>query len=196
MAGKWKIAKAFGEAAAKRAKKGKGIPESVEGAALKHVDFSTNKPFDDIGRAFNEGVNHGNRESWTVRYGSDNGKTAVERFNTEEEARKFYDDHYGADGIDFLEEPALESGAKPRSNQLQKDFDEAFDEAAENHGYKKWREESKDMPLNDGFGGDLHDVNREDAVQRSREEIIKALQQNTDRDVTDVLRDFGYIFEE
>lgn len=52
------------------------------------------------------------------------------------------------------------------------------------------------MPLNDGFGGDLHDINREDAVQRSREEIIKALQQNTDRDVTDVLRDFGYIFEE
>lgn len=79
---------------------------------------------------------------------------------------------------------------------LNTEFDKAFDEAAENHGYKKWREESKDMPLNDGFGGDLHDVNREDAVQRSREEIIKALQQNTDRDVTDVLRDFGYIFEE
>lgn len=133
MAGKWKIAKAFGEAAAKMAKKGKGIPESVEGAALEHVDFSTNKPFDDVGRAFNEGVNRGNRESWTVRYGSDNGKTAVERFNTEEEARKFYDDHYGADGIDFLEEPALESGAKPRSNQLQKDFDEAFDEAVKTH---------------------------------------------------------------
>lgn len=80
--------------------------------------------------------------------------------------------------------------------RLTEEFGKALDEAAENHGYKKWREESKDMPLDDGFKGDLHDVNREDAVQRSREEIIKALQQNTDRDVTDVLRDFGYIFEE
>lgn len=56
-------------------------------------------------------------------------------------------------------------------NRLKADFERAFDEAAENHGYK-------------------------DAVQRSREEIIKALQQNADRDVTDVLRDFGYIFDE
>lgn len=79
---------------------------------------------------------------------------------------------------------------------LKRDFERAFDEAAENHGYKKWKEESKDMPVDDGFKGDLHDINREDAVQRSREEIIKALQQNTDRDVTDVLRDFGYIIEE
>lgn len=85
---------------------------------------------------------------------------------------------------------------KLSDERLAEDFDKALDEAAENHGYKKWRDESKDMPANDGFGGSLHDVNREDAVQRSREEIIKALQQNTDRDVTDVLRDFGYIFEE
>ena len=85
---------------------------------------------------------------------------------------------------------------KQTDEKLKADFERAFDEAAENHGYKKWKEESKDMPLDDGFKGDLHDVNREDAVQRSREEIIKALQQNTDRDVTDVLRDFGYIIEE
>lgn len=85
---------------------------------------------------------------------------------------------------------------KLSDERLAEDFDKALDEAAENHGYKKWREESKDMPVDDGFKGDLHDINREDAVQRSREEIIKALQQNTDRDVTDVLRDFGYIIEE
>ena len=58
---------------------------------------------------------------------------------------------------------------------LQRDFERAFDEAAENHGYKKWKEESKDMPLDDGFGGDLHDVNREDAVQRAREQMIDDL---------------------
>ena len=58
---------------------------------------------------------------------------------------------------------------------LERDFEKAFDDAAEYHGYKKWREESKDMPLNDGFGGDLHDVNREDAVQRAREQMINDL---------------------
>lgn len=58
---------------------------------------------------------------------------------------------------------------------LAKDFDKALDDAAERHGYDKWREESKDMPLDDGFGGSMHDVNREDAVQRVREEMIEEL---------------------
>ena len=56
---------------------------------------------------------------------------------------------------------------------LEKDFEKAFDDAAEYHGYKKWREESKDMPLDDGFGGDMHDMNRMDAEQRVREEMIR-----------------------
>lgn len=58
---------------------------------------------------------------------------------------------------------------------LNAEFDKAFDEAAESHGYDKWRKESSDMPLNDGFKGDLHDVNREDAVQRTRERMIEDL---------------------
>lgn len=57
--------------------------------------------------------------------------------------------------------------------RLQDDFEKAFDDAAEYHGYKKWREESKDMPLDDGFGGDMHDMNRMDAEQRVREEMIR-----------------------
>lgn len=61
------------------------------------------------------------------------------------------------------------------SMRLQDDFNKEFEDAAERHGYKKWREESKDMPLDDGFGGDLHDVNREDAVQRTREQMIEDL---------------------
>lgn len=59
------------------------------------------------------------------------------------------------------------------SMRLSDNFNREFDDAAERHGYKRWREESKDMPLDDGFGGDMHDVNREDAVQRVREEMIR-----------------------
>ena len=65
--------------------------------------------------------------------------------------------------------------AEDSEKALNAEFDKAFDEAAENHGYNKWRDESKDMPANDGFGGDLHDVNREDAVQRTREQMIEDL---------------------
>lgn len=72
---------------------------------------------------------------------------------------------------------------------LQTEFEKAFDEAAENHGYKKWREESKDMPLDDGFGGDLHDVNREDAVQRAREQMIEDLKSGMP--ISDVLKKYG-----
>lgn len=116
------------------------------------------------------------RQGWREKYGFDISEPAPRNVDVSKRVDKL--------------------SAEDSEKALNTEFDKALDEAAENHGYKKWREESKDMPLNDGFGGDLHDVNREDAVQRSREKIIKALQQNTDRDVTDVLRDFGYIFEE
>lgn len=75
------------------------------------------------------------------------------------------------------------------SMRLQDDFEKAFDEAAENHGYKKWREESKNMPLDDGFGGDLHDVDRADAVQRAREQMIEDLKRGMD--ISDVLKKYG-----
>lgn len=114
----------------------------------------------------------------------------------EAEVRAFYSNPKKAGRFDQEKKEFDDLTEARMDKNLKKDFDKALDEAAENHGYKKWREESKDMPLDDGFKGDLHDINREDAVQRSREEIIKALQNNTDRDVTDVLRDFGYIFEE
>ena len=63
--------------------------------------------------------------------------------------------------------------AEESEKALNTEFDKAFDDAAEYHGYKKWREESKDMPLDDGFGGDMHDMNRMDAEQRVREEMIR-----------------------
>ena len=69
--------------------------------------------------------------------------------------------------------------------RLQDDFENAFDDAAKYHGDKKWREESKDMPLDDGFGGDMHDMNRMDAEQRVREEMIRDKQALSDDEFLD-----------
>lgn len=186
MAGNWQIAKAMMRALAN---KGKGKGGEIEKAAQSRFKKDIN-----AAAAGNDEATHRAAQEWQ-------GEIEGEIMNKEARTRA---EQQAADmpgnyeknkrDIEHFEYNDIEDKATDKA--LEDAFNEGFDAAAENHGYKKWREESKDMPLNDGFGGDLHDVNREDAVQRSREEIIKALQQNTDRDVTDVLRDFGYIFEE
>jgi hypothetical protein len=166
MANRWQMAKAFGRA-------------MMEPLKAKNAG----KVRDEVGDIAKK-LDAGPREAY--------GEGITEGFNDLGKAIQFEKKRK----IPELRERMDELSDEATDKSLQDAFKEGFDEAAENHGYKKWKEESKDMPLDDGFKGDLHDVNREDAVQRSREEIIKALQQNTDRDVTDVLRDFGYIFEE
>ena len=166
MANRWQMAKAFGRAMME--------PLKAKNAGKVRDEVG------DIARKLDVGPREAYGEGVTEGFG-DLGRTIqFEKKRKIPEIRKRMDE--------FSDEATDKS--------LQDAFEEGFEEAAENHGYKKWKEESKDMPLDDGFKGDLHDVNREDAVQRSREEIIKALQQNTDRDITDVLRDFGYIIEE
>lgn len=173
MANRWKMAKAFGRAVANKSEKSnaKQIVENVRQNKPFAID---GKPVPPEAKAYDEGYQQGLRD----------------RFDAEDIADP---NAKSTKGVDEMVDMASDADTDAA---LIKDFENALDEAAENHGYKKWREESKDMPLDDGFKGDLHDANREDAVQRSREEIIKALQNNTDRDVTDILRDFGYIFEE
>lgn len=95
------------------------------------------------------------RQGWLEKYGFDISEPAPRNVDVSKHVDKL--------------------SAEESEKALNTQFDKAFDDAAENHGYKKWREESKDMPLNDGFGGDLHDVNREDAVQRTREQMIEDL---------------------
>lgn len=166
MANRWQMAKAFGRAMME--------PLKAKNAGKVRDEVG------DIARKLDVGPREAYGEGVTEGFG-DLGRTIqFEKKRKIPEIRKRMDE--------------LSNEATDKS--LQDAFEEGFEEAAENHGYKKWKEESKDMPLDDGFSGSMHDVNREDAVQRSREEIIKALQQNTDRDVTDVLRDFGYIIEE
>lgn len=175
MANKWQMAKAFGRAAfGKNDKENPAIKAARDSYRRDLDNFVKDKDAAERAEAFNRG----NEEAWM-------------------DERSIVRDKDGRPDVKLESKDVVEARGDARlDDNLQRDFDKALDEAAENHGYKKWRDESKDMPANDGFGGSLHDVNREDAVQRSREEIIKALQQNTDRDVTDVLRDFGYIFEE
>jgi hypothetical protein len=190
MAGKWEMAKATSKKLANAFGKAVQHPEATpegrklvyESKTIKNMpgDYAPTKQDTPAQRAFKAGRYQGDenyelsRDAIDTRYDGDDRDVRKAVAGQEVDAMEDFNSDY----------------------RLKEDFDKALDEAAENHGYKKWREESKDMPANDGFGGSLHDVNREDAVQRSREEIIKALQQNTDRDVTDVLRDFGYIFEE
>ena len=224
MANRWKIAKAFGKAVGKRTGKPNKTSEMIERVAGDSDEFLEGKRrgqflkgkatdasyqamydrLDDDAKAVFDAYDMDFERS----YGPDGAyKRALEdakldAYTEVPPDRQGWLEKYGFD----ISEPAPRNvdvskridklSAEESEKTLNTEFDKAFDEAAENHGYKKWKEESKDMPVNDGFGGDLHDINREDAVQRSREEIIKALQQNTDRDVTDVLRDFGYIFEE
>lgn len=171
-----KMAEAFGELAGRNMRRGKN--SNVDAWSRNSANKSA-----DTRKAFKEGESLGSDIQGIADELADASEHGETRYNRTSD--QFYDQ---------LKE--VNQSNRGPGQSLEKDFDKAFEEAAENHGYKKWREESKDMPLDDGFKGDLHDINREDAVQRSREEIIKALQQNTDRDVTDVLRDFGYIFEE
>lgn len=96
---------------------------------------------------------------------------------------------------------AFDDLTEARMNKnLQEDFDQAFEEAVERRKAERLNEWDWDGKPENQMGDDWDYNAAKDrdaaAEQQARDEIIKALQKNTDRDVTDVLRDFGYIFEE
>lgn len=150
-----KIAEAFGELAGRNMRRGKN--SNVDAWSRNSANKSA-----DTRKAYKEGESLGS----DIQGIADELAAASERGETrfKQNSNQYYDQ---------LKE--VNQSNRGPGHSLEKDFDEAFDEAAENHGYKKWREESKNMPLDDGFDGDLHDVNREDAVQRTREQMIEDL---------------------
>lgn len=148
---KWKMAKAFG-----RAVFGKNNKENPTAKMVRDVydrdlrNYTKDKDAADRAEAFNRG----NTEAWMDERSIVRGKD-------------------GRPDVKLESQDVVEARGDARlDDELRRDFSDAFDDAAERHGYNKWREESKDMPLDDGFGGSMHDVNREDAVQRVREEMI------------------------
>lgn len=155
MANKWKMAKAFGRAVF--GKNNKETPAAKMARDVYGRDLRNyTKDKDAASRA--EAFNRGNEEAWMDERSLTRNKDGYPDVKIESQ-----------EVVDARGDAHLD-------DELQKEFNDAFDDAAERHGYDKWREESKDMPLDDGFGGDMHDINREDAVQRTREEMIDELQ--------------------
>lgn len=150
MANIYKMAKAFGRAVANKAEKSKA-KQTVENVRQNKPFAIEGKPVPPEAKAYDEGYRQG----------------LYDRFDAEDIVDP---NAKGTKGVDEMVDMASDTDT---DIALIKDFEKAFDEAAEYHGYKKWREESKDMPLDDGFGGDMHDMNRMDAEQRVREEMIR-----------------------
>ena len=64
--------------------------------------------------------------------------------------------------------------------RLHDDFKVGFEEAAERHGYKKWRDESRNQKLDDGLNGEIHNLEREGAVDDIRAQMIEDLRNKMD----------------
>lgn len=150
-----KMAEAFGELAGRNMQKGK--TSNVDAWSRNTANKSA-----DMKKAYSEGES----------LGSDLQKIAdeIEAASNRGETRKpmTSDETY-----DQLKE--VNQSNKGPGQSLEKDFEEAFDDIAEERGYKKWREGAKDSPLDDGMGGQIHDIEREGAVDDARQEMIDDL---------------------
>lgn len=91
--------------------------------------------------------------------------------------------------VNAAREGIEESRSDVKFNTLEDDMEKFIDEAAERHGYDRWRNNSGDKSLDDGFDGQMHDMDREDAEQSVREEIIKDLKSGMD--ISDVFEKWG-----
>jgi hypothetical protein len=133
------------------------------------------------------------------RYGKDpNAAGRAEAFNRGSE-EKFMDERnitVGHDGSPEVEierdERVIDQRGDARTDEnMQKELDEAFDEATERHGYDKWRKEAADKPVDDGLGGEIHNVERELTEDEVRQRMIEDLKRGAD--ISDVL-EFGHGF--
>lgn len=123
----------------------------------------------------------------------DIGKAADERMTNdllEGNDRAFAELEGEAEGKALRKNPKLNALNEVNSDKaLEDDMEKFIDEASERHGYDRWRDNSGDKPLDDGFGGQMHDMDREDAEQSVREEIIKDLKSGMD--ISDVFKKWG-----
>lgn len=63
---------------------------------------------------------------------------------------------------------------------LTKDFEDAFDDVAERHGYERWRKDAGKQQLDDKMDGEIHNLEREGAVDDVRAEMIEDLKKGLD----------------
>lgn len=69
------------------------------------------------------------------------------------------------------------------------DFEDAFKDVSEEGGYRKWRKEAGNRPLDDGMNGEIENMEREGAVMDIRESMIKDL--TSGMDVSDVIKKYS-----
>lgn len=64
--------------------------------------------------------------------------------------------------------------------RLAEDFEDAFNSAAERHGYDTWKKGSGNKPLDDGLNGEIHNLEREGAEDDIRAQMIEELKSGVD----------------
>lgn len=80
-------------------------------------------------------------------------------------------------------------GGKSTDERLGDDFEKVFEDISEDGGYKKWRKEADNRPVDDGMDGELENFEREIAVQDVRESMIEDLKSGMD--ISDVIEKYS-----
>ena len=91
-------------------------------------------------------------------------------------------DKFDSEKRDILEDELTDK-------RLEKELDEALDDIAEERGYEKWKSYAKDKPLDDGMDGDIHNLEREGAVDDVRQDMIDDLKSGMS--ISDVLEKYS-----
>lgn len=73
--------------------------------------------------------------------------------------------------------------------RLKEAFDKAFDDIAEDRGYKNWVSNKDKIPANDGLDGEINNLEREGAVDDVRAQMIEDLKNGMD--ISDVFEKYG-----
>lgn len=165
MANKWKMAAAFGRAARGNSSDAAKYARQSYGRDLRRYDKDPGAS----GRA--EAFNRGSEEKFM-------------------DERNITLDRDGKPDVEIeRDERVIDQRGDERTDEnMQKEFGNAFDEAVERHGYDKWRKEAADKPVDDGLGGEIHNVEREMTEDEVRQRMIDDLKRGAD--ISDVL-EFG-----
>lgn len=159
--GKWnpKMAEAFG-----RAVYGKNDKESPVAKMARDVYDRDLRNYrkDDDAAARAEAFRRGGAEAWM-------------------DERTLTRDAEGRPDVKLESQDVADARGEARSDEaLVKAFEDAFDDVAERHGYERWRKGAGKQQLNDGMNGEIHNLEREGAVDDIRAQMIEDLRNEMD----------------
>lgn len=116
---------------------------------------------------------------------------AMEQPGGSEKLKKVIDDIGNKPGtsVEVEYKAGRDIGGKSTDERLGDDFEEVFKDISEDGGYKKWRKDAGDRPIDDGMDGKLENFERETAVQDVRESMIEDLKSGMD--ISDVIEKYS-----